>query len=130
MTFQVVKIKDFPTTHKVNLFPVVLSTKRTDYVVTNDIAQDSTLATQAVCGWQWKIEQFHRESKHVTGLRGCQWRKARIIRNHIGCALLVWVRLKQVAYDTKRTVYQVKHGLLSDYLRQHLKSPAVKMVLA
>lgn len=124
------KIKDFPSDHKVKCVRVVLSTKRTDYVVTNDLAQDSTSATQAACGWRWKIEQFHREGKQVTGLEGCQCRKARIVRNHIGCAILVWVRLKQVAHDTRQTIYQVKHGLLSDSLRQHLKSPAVKMVLA
>jgi hypothetical protein len=125
-----IKIKDFPRDPKVKLFRVVLSPKRTDYVVTNDQTQDSTSATQEACGWRWKIEQFHRESKQVTGLEGCQCRKARLVRTHIGCAILVWVRLKQVAHDTRQTIYQVKPGLLSDYLRQHLKSPAVKMVLA
>ena len=125
-----IKIKDFPKDYKVKCFRVVLSTKRTDYVVTNDVAQCSTTATQDVCGWRWRIEQFHREGKQLTGLEECQCRKARIVRNHIGCAILVWVRLKQVATDTQQTIYQVKHGLLSDYLRQHLKSPAVKMVLA
>ena len=74
----------------------------------------------------WKqtlIEQFHRETKQVTGLESCQCRKARIVRNHIGCAILVWVRLKQVAQETNQTIYKAKHGLLSDYLRQQLKSP-------
>ena len=28
-----------------------------------------------VCGLRWKIEQFHRETKQVTGLEGCQCRK-------------------------------------------------------
>jgi hypothetical protein len=127
---KVVKIKGFPKDHKVKLFRVVLSTQRTDYVVTNDLAQDDTQAAQNACGIRWKIEQFHRETKQLTGLEGCQCRKARIVRNHIGCAILVWVRLKQVAHETKRTVYQVKHGLLSDYMRQQLKSPAISMVLA
>lgn len=127
---KLIKIKGFPKEHKVKCFRVVLSTKRTDYVVTNDVAQGSTTAAQEACGWRWKIEQFHRETKQVTGIEGCQCRKARIVRNHIGCAMLVWVRLKQVAEETKQTIYQVKFGLLSDYLRQHLKSPAVKMLLA
>lgn len=127
---KVVKIKGFPKDHKVKLFRVVLSTQRTDYVVTNDLAQDDTQAAQNACGIRWKIEQFHRETKQLTGLEGCQCRKARIVRNHIGCAILVWVRLKQVAHETKQTVYQVKHGLLSDYMRQQLKSPAISMVLA
>jgi hypothetical protein len=127
---KIVKIKGFPKDHKVKLFRVVLSTHRTDYVVTNDLAQDDTQAVQEVCSLRWKIEQFHRETKQLTGLEGCQCRKARIVRNHIGCAILVWVRLKQVAQETQRTIYRVKHDLLSDYLRQQLKSPVVKMSLA
>jgi len=127
---KVVKLKGFPKNHKVKLFRVVLSTQRTDYVVTNDFAQDNTQAVQEACGLRWKIEQFHRETKQLTGLEGCQCRKARIIRNHIGCAILVWIRLKQVAQETQRTIYQVKHGLLSDYLRQQLRSPTIQMILA
>jgi len=127
---KVIKIKGFPKDHKVKLFRVVLSTQRTDYVVTNDLAQNDTQATQQACGVRWKIEQFHRETKQLTGLEGCQCRKARIVRNHIGCAILVWVRLKQVAQETEQTVYKLKRGLLSDYMRQQLKSPTISMVLA
>jgi len=125
-----IKIKGFPGTHKVKLFRVVLSTKRTDYVVTNDMAQDNTRVVQEVCGFRWKVEQFHRETKQLTGLEGCQCRKARIVRNHIACAILVWVRLKQVANQTQKTVYRLKHELLSEYLRQQLKSPAIQMTFA
>ena len=127
---KLIKVKGFPGAYKVKLFRVVLSTQRTDYVVTNDLAQDNTQVVQEVCGLRWKIEQFHRETKQLTGIEGCQCRKARIVRNHIGCAVLVWVRLKQVAYETHQTIYQVKKGLLSDYLRQQLKSPSIQMVLA
>ena len=125
-----IKLKGFPKEHKVKLFRVVLSPQRTDYVVTNDLTQDDTQAVQDAGALRWKIEQFHRETKQVTGLESCQCRKARIVRNHIGCAILVWVRLKQVAQETRQTIYQVKHGLLSDYLRQQLKAPTVKMTLA
>jgi len=127
---KLIKIKGFPKEHKGKLFRVVLSTQRTDYVVTNDFAQDTTQAVKDACGLRWKIEQFHRETKQVSGLESCQCRKARIVRNHIGCAILVWVRLKQVAEETEQTIYQVKHGLLSDYLRQQLISPTVRMTLA
>ena len=125
-----VKLKGFPKDTKVKLFRVVLSTQRTDYVVTNDFAQNSTSAVKDICGWRWKIEQFHREVKQITGIERCQCRKARIVRNHIGCAILVWVRLNKIATDTQSTIYRLKHGLLSDYLRQHLTAPALKMVLA
>lgn len=47
---------------------------------------------------------------------------------HTGGAILVWGRLKQVAYETQRTGYQVKYGLLDDYLRQQLKATTVQNV--
>ena len=124
------KIKGFPKEHKVQCFRVEVSTHRTDWIVTNDPTQDSTQATQQVCGFRWKIEQLHREGKQVTGLQQCQCRKARLQRNHIGCALLVWVRFKELAAQTGQTVYQLKHGLLDDYLCQQLKNPSLKMSLA
>ena len=95
-----VKLKSFPNEHKVKLFRVVLATERTDYVVTNDLAQDDTAATQEACGWRWKIEQFHREGKQVTGVTGGQYRRVCSVRNHIGCAFLVWVRLRR--WPTRR----------------------------
>jgi len=124
------KIKGFPKEHKVQCFRVEVSTHRTDWIVTNDPAAETTEATQEVCGFRWNIEQLHREGKQVTGLEDCQCRKARLQRNHIACALLVWVRLKQLAVQTGRTVYQLKHGLLDDYLCQQLKNPSLSMSLA
>ena len=129
-----IKIKDFPKGHQVKLFRLVLSTHGNplgaDFVVTNDMAQDDTQATQEVCGLRWKIEQFHRETKQLTGLEGCQCRLARIVRNHIACAMLVWVRLKHLASQSQQSVYQLKHGLLDDYMRQQLKNPSISMSLA
>ena len=125
-----IKIKGFPQDHKVKLFRVVSSSRRTEYVVTNDRAQTNRSVVQQACHGRWKIEQLHRQAKQVTGLEKCQCRLARIVRNHIGCALLVWVRLEHVAHQTGQTIYQVKHGLLTDYLRQQLKNPAVRMTLA
>src|SRR5271165_4339784 len=123
-------VKEFPKGHRLNLFRLVLSTKRTDYIVTNDMAQASTQATQDVCALRWKIEQFHRETKQITGIEDCQCRRARIQRNHIGCAILVWVRFKQLAEETALTVYTLKQGLLDDYMRFQLRSPTLPMQFA
>ncbi len=43
--------------------------------------------------------------------------------------MLVWVRLKNFAYQTGKTVYQIKHNLLSNYLIQQLKRPSIPMCL-
>jgi hypothetical protein len=127
---KLIHIKDFPKGHRVKLFRLVLSTQRTDYVVTNDLSQDSIDAVQEVSGIRWRIEQFHRETKQVTGIEDCQCRKARIQRNHIACAMLVWAKLKQVARQSGQTIYQVKFGLLSDYMIAQLKHPSIPMTLA
>jgi len=121
-----IKIKEFPKEHKVKLFRVVVSENRTDWVITNDLSQNSTNATQDACAIRWKIEQFHRELKQLTGVEKCQCRKARIQRNHIACAVLVWIRLTELARKSMQTIYQVKHGMLSNHLRQELRSPAVR----
>ncbi len=127
---KLVKVRGFPGDFKVKLFRVEVSIHRTEWVVTNDLAQGSTQGAQEVSALRWKIEEFHREAKQLTGLEDCLCRKARIQRNHIACSLLVWVRLKSLAYTSQQTVYQIKHGLLHDYLVQQLKYPAIKMVLA
>ena len=79
---------------------------------------------------RWLIEQFHREFKQLTGVERCECRKQRIQRNHIACAMVVWVRLKQIAYQRGDTVYHIKKGLLRDYLIQQLKNPEVSMSYA
>ena len=121
-----VKIHKFPKNHKVKVFRVV-SKKRTDYVATNDLTQSDVSAVRQVCSARWKIEQFHRETKQLTGIEKCQCRLARIVRNHITCAVLVWVYLMRRAQETDQTLYQVKHSSFSDFLRQQLKSPTLKM---
>jgi hypothetical protein len=62
------------------------------------------------------------------GLEACQCRKARIQRHHIGYAFLVWVRLNALASQAGQTTYQLKHGLLDDYLCQQLKKPFLAMI--
>ena len=126
---KIIKIKGFPAQKKVKLFRVAVSTNRTDYVATNDLSQSSTNVVQKVCKIRLKIEEFHREIKQLTGIESCQCRKARLQRNHIACAMLVWIRLKNLAYQTGQTVYQIKHNLLSNYLIQQLKRPSISMCL-
>ena len=105
---KLIKVRGFPKDYKVKLFRVEVSSRRTEWIVTNDLAQDSTSGAQQACALRWKIEEYHREIKQLTGIEQCQCRKARIQRNHIACALLVWTRLKEVAHHRQTTIYQVK----------------------
>ena len=125
-----IKIKNFPKDKKVKLFRVTVSPDRTDYVVTNDLTKNSTNEVQQVNAIRWKVEEFHREVKQLTGIEACQCRKARIQRNHIACAILVWNCLKNIAYQSTQTVYQLKQRWLSGCLIEQLKRPAIRMQLA
>lgn len=122
---KLIKIHGFPKDYKVQLFRVVDNDNRTDWIVTNDTTQDSSDDTRTVCAIRWKIEQFHREIKQLTGIEANQCRKARIQRNHICCSILVWVRFAQLANQLKQTMYQLKEGLIADYMRQQLRSPSI-----
>lgn len=122
---KMVKLKGFAGAARLKLFRVAVSTSRTDYVVTNDLTQSDTAAAQKESGHRWKIEQFHREAKQTTGLERCQCRLNRSQRNHIAAAMLVWLSVKELADKTKKTIYQVKQGLLSDYLTQQMRNPTI-----
>src|SRR4028119_898700 len=100
-----IKIKTFPKFKKVKLFPVIASPNKTEYVASNDLNQSTTSDVQKVCAIRWKVEEFHRELKHLTGIESCQCRKARIQINHVACALLVWAKIKSLAYKTGQTIY-------------------------
>ena len=124
-TGKTIKLNKLSSTIKLKLFRVIISTDRTDYIVTNDLTQSDTAATQQESGQRWKVEQFHREEKQLTGIGDCECRLNRSQRNHMCASMLVWVCLKHLAYQTTQTVYQLKHGLLADYLRQQLRTPAI-----
>ena len=68
---------------------------------------------------------IHRELKQLTGVEPCQCRHAQIQKNHIACAILVGRFLKKTAYFIGKTVYQLKHELLSEYLKKELRYPTL-----
>jgi SRSO17 transposase len=120
----IVKLKKVP--FKVKLFKLVAKNGGIDWIITNDL--DETLTTQVVettNHLRWKVEEFHRELKQLTGSEKCQCRKARSQRNHLGCCYHVWLSLKVWASKSKITLYQARTDLFSDYLRTALRSPKI-----
>lgn len=123
---QTVRLNGWPGGVKVKMFRVVLSTGRTELVVTNDPALLTTDGVRATYAVRWFVEVFHRELKQVTGVEACQCRLARAQRNHIGCALLVWIELSARAKSLHRSIYSLKTGLLSAYMRAELAQPTFR----
>jgi hypothetical protein len=84
-------VHGFPGDFKLKLFRAAIENSHTEWIVTNDFSQESTDGTQEMCAVCWKIEQYHQEVKQALGIEKCECRSARVQRNHIGCAMLVWV---------------------------------------
>jgi IS4 transposase len=120
-------VHGFPGDFKLKLFRVVVDNSRTEWIVTNDFSQDSTDGTQEMCAVRWRVEQYHREVKQTLGIEKCQCRSARAQRNHIGCAMLAWVYVSELARRLKTNIYRIKTQMLSSYMKQELKSPSVRM---
>ena len=122
---KLITIKNFSKDHKVRRFRVPVSSGRTDFVATNDKTCHSADAARKACAVRWKIAQLHREIKQTRGLERCQCRLGRIRRNHIACAVLVWNRLKNLAYQSAQTVYQLKIKPLKSFLVAELVCPTI-----
>lgn len=77
------------------------------------------------CKVRWKIEGFHREIKPLTGIERCQGRKGKSRENHIGYAMRVWARLKNLACQTGRNVYDLWKSRFDDMISRLFQSPIV-----
>ncbi len=74
---------------------------------------------------RWKIERLHREIKQVTGIGKCQCRALRAQRNHIASCFQVRGYLQRVARKFGITIYNLKKGLLDDYMKHQLSNPSI-----
>ena len=120
-----VHINKFPKGHQVKLFRIASSNGHTVYIATNDLSQSDADATTQEYQVRWKIELLHREIKQVTGIGKCQCRQMRAQRNHIACCFQVWVCLQRVARKLGITIYNLKKGLLNDYMKYQLSNPTI-----
>jgi len=123
---QALKIKGMPRDSKLKLCRVLVSTHRTDYLVSNELGQADAVAAEQESNVRWLTEPFHRQARKLTGLQACQCRLARSQRNHIALAPRSWTCFKSLAKQTQPTVYQLKQGLLDDYMRRELAQPTLR----
>ncbi len=117
-----------PKDIKLKLF-LITAKHRVEYLVTNQVNIETTEAAKNVGGFRWKIEQFHREVKQLTGVAKCQARKGRKQRNHICIAFIVWHQLNELAKQMQITMYEVKHIPLREYQKQLWRNPAYQFDL-
>lgn len=109
---------------KLQLFRLMVHPNRTDYIVTNDneaicTPEDATKA----CAFRWKIEQYHREIKQLTGIGKCQARNAKAQRKHIITSILAWIVMHAQALAKKMTIYELKNEPLRKFQENMWRNP-------
>lgn len=118
------RLKGLPAKRLLKLFRIVVSSDQTEYIVTNDVAIVTTDDARKESAIRWKIEEFHRELKQLTGIEKCQARKNRCQRNHIAMFMLAWLQLKTQAWITDRTIYEVKQDPLKAFVAEQWRNPS------
>ena len=118
------RLKGLPLKRLLKLFRIVVSSDKTEYIVTNDVTIMTTDDARKESAIRWKIEEFHRELKQLTGIERCQARKNRSQRNHIVMCMLAWLQLKATAWATDRTIYEVKQDPLKAFVAEQWRHPA------
>jgi hypothetical protein len=118
-----IKLKKVP--FRVQLFKVVAPNGDIDWIITNSDAPLATDDVQDEDAKRWQVEQLHRELKQLTGIEKCQCRKQRAQRNHIACCYQAWLAIKVKAQSHGKTLYEMVHDLLYEFLRAELRDPRI-----
>lgn len=128
VTGLLIKLKEVP--FKVKLFKLVALNGDIDWVISNDLdVSVNQFVAELANDNRWQVETFHRSFKQLTGSERCQCRKARSQRNHLACCYQAWIALQVKAKQVGQTIYQLRTGLFSDYLRHELVNPRIQAII-
>lgn len=97
-----------------------------EYLATNNLSLSAPDIRDAnAC--RWRIEEYHRGAKQLTGLEKCQFRNQRAQRNHILCSIRALLALEQWRLERGIPWYEAKQQLIVEALSQYLKNPSIPL---
>lgn len=117
----ILHLKDFGS---IKVFCIIAKKGKVQYLVTNDFSltfQD----IQDVAARRWKVEEYHRGLKQISGVEMCQSRTGRSQRTHIFCSILTFLALEKKRIEEGITWYEAKRKIISDALFSYLSSPTI-----
>lgn len=109
----------------ITVFRFVAKNGRTDFIGTS-IETPSRDQVIDLVKKRWGIEVFHRELKQTCGLECCQARSGRAQRNHIGLALLSWIRQLDLRNRLSCSIYKLKWNVIKDAIALNLQRELLK----
>jgi len=78
---------------------------------------------EAIGGYSWKIEEYHRGIKQFCGVENCQARKNQSHRAHIMFSLRAFLRLEIERLRTGRSWFESKRGIIRRAISAYIKNP-------
>lgn len=95
-----------------------------EYLATNDLSLSAPVARDAgKC--RWRIEEYHRGAKQLTGLGNCQFRSQRAQHNHILCSIRALMVLEKWRLERGIPWYEAKQQLIAEAIANYLLNPTI-----
>jgi putative transposase len=110
----------------VKVFKIVAPNGDVSYWATNNL-QMTELERLQLAEFSWQIEHYHRGIKQCTGIEGCQCRRSKAQRNHIGLALRAFLRLESYSYHEGVSWFEAKWRLIPDAIRSYFHPPTIRL---
>ena len=119
----ILHLKDFGS---IKVFCIVAKKGKVQYLATNSFSLTFP-DIQDVAARRWRVEEYHRGLKQVTGVEMCQARTGRSQRTHIFCSILSFLALEKKRLEEGITWYEAKRKIISDALFSYLASPMIPL---
>jgi hypothetical protein len=100
-----------------------------EYLATSDISLSAPVVRTA-CKCRWRIEEYHRGAKQLTGLAKCRFQDQRAQRNHILCSIRALMALEQWRLDRGIAWEEAKQQLIAEAIANYLKHPTIPLAKA
>jgi putative transposase len=110
----------------IRVFRVVATNGDTDYWATNDLGMDA-LTRLKYGEFSWRIEEYHRGLKQYCGVEGCQARRAKAQRNHVGLAIRAFLRMECHCFALGLSWFQAKLDVIRQAVKAYLANPSMRL---
>jgi SRSO17 transposase len=104
-----VQLNNLHENHFVKLFCIGGTNACTEYIITNNIAQESPQLVQKEYKRRWNSETLYKDCKQLTGLGQCEGRKSIIHKNYIFFSIFTINCMRKIAYEIDMSDYKMKN---------------------
>jgi|SRR3954468_1279677 putative transposase len=118
------RVVHLPGYGSIRVFRVVATNGDTDHWATSDLEMDA-LTRLKYGDFCWRIEEYHRGIKQFCGVEGCQARRAKAQRNHIGLSIRAFLRMECHCFALGLSWFQAKLDVIRHAVRTYLANPSM-----